>query len=203
VKGSPSTQRAARLCASAGRYVDPMSRIWKEFVTFNTLPYGSNYSLEAEFIAMCEAFRFACAQSEHFDHLSIFSDSHSILHGIRNSSAFTSLLSPKLLSGLLRYANELHDLGIDVELRWVPAHSKIEGNERVDGLVRQYRKAAERTLAQVSPQAVIRNVTVMPGSLESLREALFRHVTQNIHKKKSKKKRRTVEAEMELSCATF
>jgi hypothetical protein len=43
-----SYERASRLCASAIRYIHPSSRRWKEFVTFNILPYGSWHAASAE-----------------------------------------------------------------------------------------------------------------------------------------------------------
>jgi hypothetical protein len=81
VQQYPPTKHASRLYASAIRFLDPVTGAWKEFVTFNTLPYGSKFALEAEFIAMSEAFRFACDLTEHFDCLVVFSDCHSMLWG--------------------------------------------------------------------------------------------------------------------------
>ena len=115
-----------------------------ESVTFNTLPYanGACLSLEAEFIAVREGFRIACGLEREFDQLVILTDCQSILRGMAAKSKFPGLRRKDVKDDLFVLANSLYDVGITVELRWVPAHAGIEGNERVDKLAARSRKAA-------------------------------------------------------------
>jgi hypothetical protein len=48
-------------------------------ITFNTVPHGSTFAIEAEFIAIHEAFRVACGLKEECDRLIIFSDCQHLL----------------------------------------------------------------------------------------------------------------------------
>ncbi len=61
------------------------------------------------------------------------------LHGLRRKD---------VKDDLFVLANSLYDMGITVELRWVPAHAGIEGNERVDKLASRSSKAAISLLAK-------------------------------------------------------
>jgi hypothetical protein len=89
-----------------------------------------------------------------------------------------------MLESLLAPASCMYDQGIVVEFRWVPAHSGVEGNERVDELVKRLRKSAQSLLAQESPLPILSNVTVTTGSLEGLRQALFEHDTNHARQRR-------------------
>ena len=167
------TPSACRLITSAVRYLDLITKRWMEFVTFNTLSYGSQYAFEAEFVAVHEAFRLASEFTGDFDRVVIFLDNQAVLHGLKKKSTFPGISRSEFVNGLLRYANSLYDLGITVELQWVPAHSAVEGNERVDKLATGYRRTAQLLIDQEAPGLVVNNVTITPGSLPSLRQALF------------------------------
>jgi hypothetical protein len=77
------------------------------------------------------------------------------------------------------YANSLYDLGISVELRWCPAHSSIEGNERADKLAEGCRKFVQTFLAR-TPSDVILDVTMTLSSLEEVNRtrAVLSQITQ-------------------------
>ncbi|KAL9621677.1 MAG: hypothetical protein Q9160_003930 [Pyrenula sp. 1 TL-2023] len=171
VERFPSKKKANRLIAAAVRYLDLSSKGWMEFVTLQTLRYGANFALEAEFMALNEALRWASRLTDDFDRLVIFSDCQSILHGIRAKSPLNSLSKRDMVDNLFYYANSLYDLGITTELRWVPSHSSVEGNERVDELAKQVRRSAQFILAQKSPNSTLNYVTVTPGLLGSLHQA--------------------------------
>ncbi|KAK2754715.1 hypothetical protein FQN54_006848 [Arachnomyces sp. PD_36] len=173
VQPYPPTKKAKRLTAAAIRYLDLSSKNWMELVTLNTLPYGTTFSLEAEMIALHEAFRKACELTNDFDHLLIFSDCQSLLEGIRANSTFSILSRPDWIVNLLAYANMLYNLGITAELRWVPAHSSVEGNERVDELARQSRRAAQFILTQAQRDINLCHVTITSSSEELLRQILL------------------------------
>ena len=81
---------------------------------------------------------------------------------------------------LFTYANMLYDLGITAELRWVPAHSSVEGNERVDELARRFRRSAQSILAKEQPGLILNHVTVTPSSAELPRQVLFTELSQNL-----------------------
>ncbi|KAF2490254.1 hypothetical protein BU16DRAFT_147712 [Lophium mytilinum] len=173
VERSPRVKGAKRLTAAAVRYLDFSSKDWVELVTFNTLPYGSRFALEAEMIAIHEAFRKACELMNDFDRLLILTDCQSLLQGIQSRSIFSFLSNPDWMKSLLTYANMLYDVGITVELRWVPAHSSVEGNERVDELVKRFRRAAAFILAKEQPDLILRHVTITPCSEELLRQFIL------------------------------
>jgi ribonuclease HI len=168
----PPTKGADRLVASAIRYLDPFTKRWIEIVTLNTLHYGAKFALEAEFIAIHEAFRFARGLIDDFDRLVVLSDCQGVLHGMRTGSLYTILSRIDLVAGFLGDANSLYDDGISVELRWVPAHSDVEGNNLVDELATRVRRSAQYLLAQEAPGLEIDQVTT-PGSLHSLHQALL------------------------------
>ena len=169
----PPKKGANRLAASAVGYLDVLTERWIELVTLNTLCYGTQFALEAEFIAINEAFRVASKLTENFDRLIILSDCQNILKGLRGKSRFSSLTTPGLVDALFLYANSFYDLGITVELRWVPSHSSVEGNERVDELAKQIRRSAQSILAQEAPNHIIKDLTITSSSRESLRQDLF------------------------------
>ena len=173
VEKFPPMKRANRVSAAAVRYLDNSSKGWMESVTLNTLQYGTNFALEAEFITIHEAFRIASGVTDHFVRLLIFSDCQSVLQCIKKKSTFISLSKTDLVNSFFLYANSLYDLGITVKLRWVPSHSSLEGNERVDALAKQVRRSVQSVLAQGSPDFILNNVTVTPGSPGSLRQALL------------------------------
>ncbi|KAF2470842.1 uncharacterized protein BDR25DRAFT_354751 [Lindgomyces ingoldianus] len=173
VEKFPPVKEAKRLTAAAVRYLDFSSKDWAELITFNTLPYGSAFALEAEMIAIHEAFRKACELTNDFDRVLIFTDCQSILQGIKSKSTFSFLSKPDWIMNLFTYANMLYDVGITVELRWVPAHSAVEGNERVDELAKRFRRAARSILAKEQPDLILRHVTIITTSEELLRQDLF------------------------------
>ncbi|WEW57695.1 hypothetical protein PRK78_003162 [Emydomyces testavorans] len=174
----PRVRKANRLAAAAVRYLDFSSKSWTELVTLNTLQYGTAFALEAEMIAIHEAFRVACGLMNDFDRLLIFTDCQSILQGIRSKSTFSFLSRPDWITSLFTYANMLYDLGITAELRWIPAHS-VEGNERVDELAKHCRRSAQSILAKEQPDLTLNHVTITPSSTELLRQVLFTKLIQN------------------------
>ena len=173
VQKFPPTRKAKRLTASAIRYLDFSSKDWTELVTLNTLPYGTAFALEAEMIAIHEAFRKACELTNDFDRLLIFTDCQTILEGIRANSTFGILSRLDWIVNLLAYANTLYDLGITAELRWVPAHSSVEGNEQVDELAKRFRRSAQSILAEAQRDISLRHVTITSSSEELLRQILL------------------------------
>lgn len=68
-----------------------------------------------------------------------------------------------------------------MELRWVPSHSRVKGEERVDELAKRLRRSGQSILAQESPLPNLSNVTVSTCSLESLRQVLVENMTQTTH----------------------
>jgi hypothetical protein len=96
----PLTKRASRLTASAAGYLDPSSQRWEESVTFNTLPYGSRFAAEAEFIAIHEAFRVAHKTIDRFGRLVIFSDCQQALQDLKVGSRFSFLTKLEMLDSL-------------------------------------------------------------------------------------------------------
>jgi hypothetical protein len=107
-----------------------------------------------------------------------------------------------MLESLLAFASCIYDQGIVVELRWVPARYRVEGNERVDELVKRLRKSAQSLLAQESPLPILSNVTITTGSLEGLRQALFEHMTQTTHGKQGNINEVKMEAKTEFEKLT-
>ena len=63
----------------------------------------------------------------------------------RNQNSF--LTKTEILDSFLAFANCMYDVGIAVELRWVPSHFRVEGNERVDELAKRLRRSAQSVLA--------------------------------------------------------
>ncbi|KAH3982864.1 hypothetical protein HBI56_147390 [Parastagonospora nodorum] len=74
VHAFPPTKKASRLSALTIRLLHSSSKRWGEMITFNTVPHGSRFAIEAEFVAIHEAFRVACGLTEEYDRLIIFSD---------------------------------------------------------------------------------------------------------------------------------
>jgi ribonuclease HI len=166
----PRVRKTNRIAASAIRYLGFSSKSWTKLVTLNTLPYGIAFAAEAEMIATHEAFRVACGLSNDFDRLLIFTDCQSILQGIIISkSKFSFLSKPDWITGLFRYANLLYDDGITAELRWVPAHSSVESNERVDKPAGRFRRYARSILAEAQPDLILNHISLTPSSVELLR----------------------------------
>jgi ribonuclease HI len=188
----PPVKNANRLSAAVVSYLDSLSKNWKEFVTFNTLQYGTSFASEAELIAIQEAFCIACGLTDDFDRLLIFSDCQSILEGIRTKSTFAFLPNKDVVNNVFMYANSLFNLGITVELRWTPAHSSIEGNERVDKLAKQCRRIAQGLLAQKLPDVMLKHVTIALSSPEEPHQTLLSWVTHQLQKDKDsiRKKRK-------------
>ncbi|PSN60209.1 hypothetical protein BS50DRAFT_593982 [Corynespora cassiicola Philippines] len=166
-------KKAERLAASAVSYLDIPTEHWIDSATINTLYLGAKYSLEAEFIAIKEAFRIAHERTEDFDRLIILSDCQSILKGLRNASKFRSSITSELVDELFFYANSFYDSGVTVEIRWVPAHSFVAGNERVDEVATHVRRSAQRILTQEAPSRFVKDLTLTSLSMESIYEALF------------------------------
>jgi hypothetical protein len=62
--------------------------------------------------------------------------------GIKNESSFASLREMHIINGIFERANTLYDLGVRVELHWVPGHAHIEPHDRVDECARDDRRLA-------------------------------------------------------------
>ena len=170
-----------RISASAAGWLDFSSGVWTESVTLNSLEHGTACVIEAELTAIHEAFRIAYDQVDEFDRLTIFSDSQTVLKGLRDQSTFSFLLGKDVLDGILRYANQFYDLGLSVELRWVPGHSRVGGNERVDKLARRSRKLAVDFLSQRQLKTRVRNVITAKSS-RMLRRNLLRLIVLQLSK---------------------
>ncbi|KAF2666173.1 hypothetical protein BT63DRAFT_458536 [Microthyrium microscopicum] len=175
--GSPAA--ADRLVTSAVTYLDWSSKTWTELITLNTLKCGARYSEEAEMIAIQEAFRVACNKSEDFDHLIILSDCLGLLEGLKRRETFTYFSRPELRNSLVKYANILYDLGIIVELRWVPAHEGIEGNERADTLATVLRRSVQSMMIEHWPGLTLQDVTITPCSAHSMLQDIFAKLADN------------------------
>jgi ribonuclease HI len=159
VEKYPRTKKADRLAVGAIRYLDFSSKTWKELVTFSILKYGTAFSLEAEIMAIHEAFRLACELRDKFDHLLIFSDCQSFLQGLQLQSKYACLSNRKLMPSLLTYANTLYDEGIIAELHWVPARS-VKGNTEVDKLAKESRRLKNKEQAD----GILDQITVDPST---------------------------------------
>jgi ribonuclease HI len=177
VQPFPPTKKANRMSAVAVAYLDFPSMEWKDLITINTLRYGTRFSIEAELMAIREAFRIACELTDVFDRLLIFSDCQTVLEGIKARRMFHYLPKKDVLYDVFTYANSLYDLGILVELRWIPSHS-IEGNERVDELANQCRRTAQALLAQTRQDVILKDVAL--SSPEELHQTLRSQIIQQI-----------------------
>jgi hypothetical protein len=109
------------------------------------------------------------------------SNFQNVLEGIRAGSRLPFLKKTEIFDNFLKFANGMYDLGITMELRWVPSHSGVEGNERVDELVKRFRRSGQAILAPHSSLPILSNITVMAGSLDSLRQALLEIKPQITH----------------------
>jgi hypothetical protein len=128
----------------------------------------------------------------------------SVLSGLKSRSNFRHIIRKDVLEDVIMYANSLYDQGIIVELRWVPAHSSIEGNERVDKLAKRFRRSAQALLAKgprdhVAP--ALKHFTVTPCSTRELHQALLRQISCQLscehHESNGKRKRaRYVQADV-------
>jgi hypothetical protein len=78
------------------------------------------------------------------------------------------------------YANSLYDLGIAVELRWVPAHSSIEGNERVDRLAKRCRRMAQSLLTGKLAGVMLKDITVTSSSPEEIYRTILSHIVPQL-----------------------
>jgi ribonuclease HI len=136
----------SRITAAAVGYRHPSSKSWVEFVTLNTLGQGPHRALQTEFIAIHEAFRVASKLTSHFDHLLIFSDCQVVLNKLPTQSIF-DYVPKKWIHNLFRHANSLSDLGITVDLQWVPKFCRVEGHVRVDRLARKTRTSSKKYYA--------------------------------------------------------
>lgn len=183
VQRYPQYRRSKRTVVSAIRYLDPLSENWRELVTFNTLPYGSNFSFEAEMIAIHEAFRVACDLVDSFDHLLIFTDSQTVQHHLKGRLTFSFLSKRAWLTNLFKFANLLYDDEISAEFRWVPAHSGGEGNEKVDELAKNFRRTLQAILAKDRLFLTVESLSYVPDPIEMLRHVVMEKVVQTKHDK--------------------
>jgi hypothetical protein len=174
VQKFPPKKEASRIAASAVRYLDASTeQRWVESVALNTLHHGSKFAFETGYIAITEAFRIAYTLTEHFDRLVVLSDCQNALRSSRMQGRSTALTKPGLVDALFFYANSFYDSGIAVEIRWVPAHVGVEGNERVDVLATQIRRSAQFILGREAPNYVVKDLTLTSSSRGSFRRALL------------------------------
>ncbi|KAI9655093.1 MAG: hypothetical protein M1821_005576 [Bathelium mastoideum] len=180
VEKYPQTKKANRLATGVIRYLDFLSKTWKELVMFSTLKHGTAFSLEAEIMVIHEAFRLACELTDYFDHLLIFSVCQSFLQGLKLQSKYKCLSNRKLMLSFLTYANTLYNEGIIAELHWIPARS-VEGHLQADNLAKEFRRLATNEQADV----ILDQVTIDPSSYNmdpSTKELLRQVLLQNSFK---------------------
>jgi ribonuclease HI len=173
--GSAPHPRPNALIASATRYLSPTTTLFTESVTLNTLPAGAHVSLEAEFLAVCHAFRIAGKWQEGIDRLVVLSDCMSVLEAFEcgTKERFRWVTQQGYVDELFETANRMFDEGISVELRWVPGHAGVEGNERVDKLARLIRRSAGTILRLRAPGRRILDMTLTPESWDDLPHILL------------------------------
>jgi len=174
--GLPYTTQEKNIFTAAVRFLDHKSNTWTEFVLLSMHKYRRCYATDAECIAVHEAFRLASRLTDEFDLLVILSDCQTVVRGIRDRTLPRHLCDTSWATSLFWYANMLNDLGIVVELRWVPGHSKVEGNEQVDVLARQSRVCAQMWLGQNVQDLMLQNVTIMARSRQSILLAIRRKI---------------------------
>jgi ribonuclease HI len=172
VDGFAGETAHGKLCSAAVGYRYPQSGEWREYVTISVLNPGS--SNEAELMAIEEGLRQAHTLTDCFDQLLIFSDSQSMLSGIKNESAFAFLRERYIINGIFERAHAIYDLGIQMELHWVPGDAHVKAHERVDGCAREYRRSAASLRPRLSSEcdASLKSITVIPGPLATARENL-------------------------------
>jgi ribonuclease HI len=181
VQSPPRCDNLDVVSASAVGWLDFSSNTWTESVAIASLKHSFGNPTEAELIAIYEAFRIACDQVDTFDRLILFSDSQCALKGLRDHSSFPFLPEKDAIYSILRCANQLYDVGVDVELRWVPGHSRVIGNVRVDKLARQSRRATERHFLDGRWRRWLQNIVVTAESSEHLRKNLQKLTRSRLH----------------------
>lgn len=121
--------------------------------------------MEAESIATDEAFHAASGLTDEYDGLTMIFDCQHLLHGLKAGSGLPYLSLKEKLSTLSTYANLLYDLGISVELRWLPSHFAVEGNEQVNELGTRFRRSGQGIMAREFLDHIVSDVIVTAGSL--------------------------------------
>lgn len=120
-------------------------KTWEER-TFNFA--DGHKSKSTEMAAIAEGLAFALSQvlllgrdqSKNIGRVIIFTDCQAAMFRIErfrcNSLAEGRLRSDPIVRKLVTRSQYLRGLGIEVEIRWVPAHSGVEGNVRADAAAR-------------------------------------------------------------------
>lgn len=107
--------------------------------------YQENISSnQAKALAIVEALRIALSDVEKRSTVEIYSDSHSALKKTWDFRPGSSSQDGLILRKIIAYSISLEQLGSQLILRWVPAHSRVPGNVRADFAARQAARCKER-----------------------------------------------------------
>ncbi|KAI4605984.1 hypothetical protein J4E83_010250 [Alternaria metachromatica] len=134
-------------CTAAIGYHDPLSGEWEVHITVSHHPSWT----EASLIAIQEAFRAAAAMADHIDHLIVFSNAKEVLANLGKSSDISWGRGEALVERVQQAAKKLMGKDVQVDLRFVPNRTKIEGHRRVQKLSRKYKKK----VLTVAPKALL------------------------------------------------
>ncbi|KAI4926642.1 hypothetical protein J4E85_006936 [Alternaria conjuncta] len=134
-------------CTAAIGYHDPLSRDWEVHITVSHHPSW----IEASLIAIREAFCAAATLADHIDHLIVFSNAKEVLANLGKSSDISWGRGEALVERVQQAAKKLMGKDVQVDLRFVPNRTKIEGHRRVQKLSRKYKKK----VLTVAPKALL------------------------------------------------
>ncbi|KAI4702107.1 hypothetical protein J4E81_002469 [Alternaria sp. BMP 2799] len=135
-------------CTAAIGYHDPLSGEWEVHITVSHHPSWT----EASLIAIQEACRAAATLADHVDHLIVFSNAQEVLTNLEKSRDLSWGRDEILVERVLQAARDLEELGIQIDLHFVPSRPYVvEGQKRVQRLSRKYKKKA----MAVAPKALL------------------------------------------------